>query len=309
MNMLNFPKEFFLGETRDDFYVEPMMKCVWAAQLEVLAVIEQICNKYGIRYFAAWGTLLGAVRHKGFIPWDDDMDICMLREDFDRFLAVAEKELPDDYRFFSIDANRNWTQFFARIINAGSIDYSSQRLQKFHGCPYAVGIDIFPLDTVPEDPQLEDTFTAYFATLYQTGVNYEQISSDIDELIPDFEELYHIKIDKNGDIQHQLLKSAQLIAKSYQNSGSPILAELSSHINSKRFFRKEWYRDCIFLPFEYFELPVPIDYDAVLKALYGDYMIPVRYTSGHDYPFYKKQQELFKQSLIESLTDGSILNI
>ncbi|MCM1541733.1 MAG: LicD family protein [Blautia sp.] len=306
--MLDFPKEFFLGETRSDFYVEPMMKCAWAAQLEVLAVIEQICNKYDIRYFAEGGTLLGAVRHKGFIPWDDDVDICMLREDFDRFLAVAENELPDDYHLFSIDTNRNWTQFFARVINASSIDYSSQRLQQFHGCPYVVGVDIFPMDTVPEDPQLEETFTTYFAVLYQTGANYKQLSSDIGELIPELEELYPIKIDREGDIQNQLLRSAKLIAKSYQNSGSPLMVEFTSHVSHKYFYRKEWFRDCVYLPFEYFELPAPIDYDAVLTALYGDYMTPVRYAAEHDYPFYKKQQELFKQSLIKSLTDGSMLN-
>ncbi|MCM1213583.1 MAG: LicD family protein [Lachnospiraceae bacterium] len=306
--MLDFPKEFFLGETRSDFYIEPMMKCAWAAQLEVLAVIEQICDKYDIRYFAEGGTLLGAVRHKGFIPWDDDVDICMLREDFDRFLAVAENELPDDYHLFSIDTNRNWTQFFARIINASSIDYSSQRLQQFHGCPYVVGVDIFPLDTVPEDPQLEETFTTYFAVLYQTGANYKQLSSDIGELIPELEELYPIKIDRDGDIQNQLLRSAKLIAKSYQNSGSPLMVEFTSHVSHKYFYRKEWFRDCVYLPFEHFELPAPIDYDAVLTALYGDYMTPVRYAAEHDYPFYKKQQELFKQSLIKSLTDGSMLN-
>ncbi|MCM1302717.1 MAG: LicD family protein [Lachnospiraceae bacterium] len=307
--MLDFPKEFFLGETRSDFYVEPMMKCAWAAQLEVLAVIERICNKYGIRYFADWGTLLGAVRHKGFIPWDDDTDICMLREDFDRFIAVAEKELPEDHHLFSIDTNRNWTQFFARIINASSIDFSSQRLQRSHGCPYVVGVDIFPLDTVPEDPQLEETFTAYFAAIYQTGANFRRISSEIDELLPDLEECYHIKIDRNGDIQNQLLRYAQLVAKSYQDSGSPVLAELSSHVSDNRLFRKEWYRDCVFLPFEYFELPAPIDYDAVLTTQFDDYMTPVRYSASHDYPFYKKQQELFKQSLIESLTDDSLSDI
>lgn len=304
--MLHFPKEFFLGETRDDFYVEPMMKCAWAAQLEVLAVIEEICNKYGLHYFAAWGTLLGAVRHKGFIPWDDDMDICMLREDYDRFVAVARKELPEEYHLHSVDTSLNWTQFFARVINAQSIDYGSQRLQQFHGCPYIVGIDIFPLDTIPEDPQLEDTFTAYFAALYQTGANYKQMSSDIDEIIPDLENLYHMKIDRDADVRKQLLKSAQTVAKSYQTSGSPFITDLSSHISDKIFLRKEWYRDCIFLPFEYFELPAPIEYDAVLKTLYGDYMTPIRDTAAHDYPFYKKQQEVFKQWLVKSITESNI---
>lgn len=66
--MLDFPAHFFREETRDDFRIEEMMKRAWAAQLEVLAVIEQICDQYDLQYFADWGTLLGAVRHKGFIP-------------------------------------------------------------------------------------------------------------------------------------------------------------------------------------------------------------------------------------------------
>ena len=78
--------EYYQGETRDGFYIEPMMKCAWAAHLEVLRKIDIICRENDIRYFADWGTLLGAIRHKGYIPWDDDLDICMLRPDLERFL-------------------------------------------------------------------------------------------------------------------------------------------------------------------------------------------------------------------------------
>lgn len=91
ITMLTFDDSYFLGETRDGFYIEPMMKCAWAAQLEVMCVIKQICEKYDIPYFAYYGTLLGTIRHKGFIPWDDDMDICMLRKDYQRFLEVAPR--------------------------------------------------------------------------------------------------------------------------------------------------------------------------------------------------------------------------
>ena len=100
--MLQFDKDFFLGETYQGFYVEPMMKCVWAAQLEVLEVIRGICEKHKIKYFAAYGTLLGAVRHKGFIPWDDDVDIMMLREDYERFMKLAPAEFSGDYHLQKI---------------------------------------------------------------------------------------------------------------------------------------------------------------------------------------------------------------
>ena len=66
-----------------------MMKRAWAAQLEVLQRIDEVCGKYNIEYFANWGTLLGAIRHKGYIPWDDDLDIGMKRMDYERFLKIA----------------------------------------------------------------------------------------------------------------------------------------------------------------------------------------------------------------------------
>ena len=82
---MRVPDDFLEGEIRNSFYVESMMKKVWAAQLEVLNEIDRICKKHNITYFADWGTLLGTVRHKGFIPWDDDMDITMKRQDYIKF--------------------------------------------------------------------------------------------------------------------------------------------------------------------------------------------------------------------------------
>ena len=73
------------------------MKRAWAAQLEVLEEIDKVCKKHNIRWFADCGTLLGAVRHRGYIPWDDDMDICMLRPDYIKFNQVAEQELPKSF--------------------------------------------------------------------------------------------------------------------------------------------------------------------------------------------------------------------
>ena len=95
---MQIPEGYLEGEIRDGFYVESMMKKTWAAQMEVLAEVDRVCKKNNIQYFADWGTLLGAVRHKGFVPWDDDMDICMKRPDYNRFLEIAEKIMPSNYK-------------------------------------------------------------------------------------------------------------------------------------------------------------------------------------------------------------------
>ena len=82
------PADFFMPEVREGFYVSPVMKRFWAGQIAVLSEIDKICQKNDITWFADCGTLLGAVRHGGYIPWDDDLDIMMLRHDYERFISV-----------------------------------------------------------------------------------------------------------------------------------------------------------------------------------------------------------------------------
>ena len=85
---MNFDREFFEDEIRNGFYVTAEMKQAWAAQIEVLDDFDKACRENGLEYFADWGTLLGAVRHGGFIPWDDDLDIEMLYRDYKRLMEV-----------------------------------------------------------------------------------------------------------------------------------------------------------------------------------------------------------------------------
>ena len=108
---MEIKNSFFEDEVIDGFYVPAMIKRAWGAELKVLAEIDKVCRKHNIQYMADWGSLIGTVRHEGFIPWDDDLDICMKRADFKKFLAVADKELPDDYKVFTYDRHPDFWFF------------------------------------------------------------------------------------------------------------------------------------------------------------------------------------------------------
>ena len=126
----NFSDNFFQDETREGFLVEAEMKHAWAAELEVLVQIDKICAENGIMYYADSGTLLGAVRHKGFIPWDDDMDICMMRKDYIKFLSVASKGLPSSMKLLSIESSADWDEAFVRVVNDTKVDFTEGHLDR-----------------------------------------------------------------------------------------------------------------------------------------------------------------------------------
>lgn len=142
---MKIPEEFYEPEVREGFYVPSEMKRYWAVSLQVYEEVAKVCRNHGLKLFADYGTLIGAVRHGGFIPWDDDFDISMPREDYMTFLKIGEKELPPGYKVLSIYNNHKSRTFLARVVNVDFITMEKEFLQANHNCPYATGIDIFPL--------------------------------------------------------------------------------------------------------------------------------------------------------------------
>lgn len=198
---MEFEEKYFENEVREGFFVPSMVKRAWAAELEVLSRIDRICTKYGIQYFAEWGTLLGAVRHNGFIPWDDDMDIAMKREDYERFLEVADSELPEGYCINNLRRRDDFRLFLARVMNTSHIDFGAEHLRNNHEFPYIAGVDIFVLDYVSADDEKEnkrDTIADYMIALADCVTDRSGSADDIieglkklrlaDEGMPEYDE-------------------------------------------------------------------------------------------------------------------------
>ena len=144
---MEFQKEFFFDEVIEGFYVPGLMKRAWAAELELLSFLDELCKKKGISYFLDYGSLIGAVRHKGFIPWDDDLDLSMYRKDFRVLEACIEEEAPEGIGLYYAGKDRETASSLAAIgMKEPSLDPEKQEF--FRQFPFYTGLDICIIEDV-----------------------------------------------------------------------------------------------------------------------------------------------------------------
>ena len=256
-----FVKDLYRDEIRDCWLVKSDMKKVWNRQLEIWAEVDRLCRKHSIRYWAGDLTLLGAVRHKGFIPWDEDFDLWMMRPDYNRFLSVLD-ELPAPFAvnhagFTSTKIAHTQTT----LINIATFD-----AKKVSG----LTIDVCALDVARDGTH--DGFLAFNALneLYAASADFAAIERHLrggGKTINDSDVLEKISAASEADKLHTL----KLYAEALFGQSSAI-AKLDDMINNVgKPLRKDWFRTTIRLPFETIELPAPVDCEKILATRYGDW--------------------------------------
>lgn len=129
----------------DRFGLRPL----WDSLLEIYKAFEVVCLKHGLRCYATDGTALGAIRHKGFIPWDDDFDVSMPRPDYEKFRAFAASELPPHLRFIDCRNTSSFTMLFGKIQDSRKNHVAEVEAKIGHSLPGGIGIDIFPIEGCP----------------------------------------------------------------------------------------------------------------------------------------------------------------
>ena len=298
--MLELDDNYFKEEERCGFKISSMMKRVWAVEMDVLTEIDRICKEYGLTYYAAFGTMLGAVRHNGFVPWDDDIDIYMLRPDYQALMNVLSDELPQGYYNSSSYSDSTHMQPLTSVMNTKYIITDVSERKKFYGCPYICGVDIFPLDYIPSDEEELSVFRNLNTIIYSTAREYYQYSKEeLEEYLKRIEEMCNTKIDREGNIPNQLWLLLDKVAGIFGEDECEYLTYLPTNIcyDAELKYKKEWFKSAKRFPFEYISVPLPNGYDELLKVTYSDYMkYDKQRGRAHDYPFYKKQEEFLMEN-------------
>lgn len=274
------------SEVRNDHLVTEETKKLWFVQMELLKELQRICKKYNIKYYAIEGTLLGAVRHNGYIPWDDDIDVGMHTKDYDKFCKVVSKELPSYYEFQHFSTQDGIGVGISRIRDkrtTGCTKYEYSLLARDEAYNCGIFIDIFPMSNVAPNKIMKRIQTQLFE------IPRLALSGYLEEL--------RIK-NNESNINKKALKYWRFLSKlfSYKTIASLRYQLLKIYPYSKKMgligfsgykdiiiWDKKWFEETVELPFEDITISCPKGYHEFLTYRYGDYNVFIKGASLHSF--------------------------
>ena len=260
-----------------------------ARELDILRKVRDFCEERGLTCYLAYGTLIGAVRHQGFIPWDDDVDLIMFRPDYDLFMREFNQGRNDSLEAWDVSNNPSYRHNMGKVV-----DVSTVLVEKNSNLGDEIGvyIDIFAFDYLPED---EVERTKVLRRLQHLRNYYRRINEDPSEQKNPIKRLA-----LRGTKLALRLLPGNLIAKRMNDAAfaatggkrTSICGELTSYSSKERsVFRTAWFEETVPLPFEGELFPAPKEYDTILRYFYGDYMQlppPEKRRLEHGFTAYEK---------------------
>ena len=236
-------------------------------QLDILKRIDSFCKEHQIKYFMSGGSLIGTIRHKGFIPWDDDIDIMMLRGDYERFIKEFVALDDSTYKLHSSRNVDGWYLPFAKVENSKTIIKEHIETKYIMG----INVDVFPIDNVPEKESLQKK-------MYEKWQKWSNIHGmKLMSTIRGRSLLKNVALVLSHFVLtvvsfKYIVKKIETNAMRYSNQKTKFCGVAVWGYGLKEINLKSNYSDVIYMPFENIVVPVPIGYDNYLTSVYGDYM-------------------------------------
>ena len=261
------------------------MKKVWAVELDLLAEAMRVMDKYSIKYYAIGGTLLGAARHRGYIPWDDDIDIAIPRLDYERFRIIARKEFSHPYFFQDEFNNPGLLCGHAKLRNSNTVMvFPNQIKEKGGSLSFNLGIfiDFFPIDNVPDDFDMKLRWRKGLKHVARNAWNLRnfthrgvpaKVLKDSKMRLLFLRFLLFLKRDPD-----YFFKKYNHLLSRYSEVSTDKSCIYCLHCKDKS-GKNRWIWDnislvnkgMVYLPFEFLRLPCPSDYAAILTQTYGNW--------------------------------------
>lgn len=266
---MDFTKSFFEEEIRCGYTISSKMKKVWAVELEMLEKFIEVCEKNELCYFLDGGTLLGAVRHQGFIPWDDDIDVIMPRNDYERLCEIAEKEFEHPYFFQTTLTENRFFRTHAQLRNSDTTGFIS--IDEKKEINRGIFMDIFVLDNIPDGFLKKRAFKNIILIKkrilsYMYDREYHNLSLKgkvFYKFVHTFFKMYPFK--------KFFIKFNHTLGK-YQNQNTTLAGDITLKWRPNVQWPIQWYDGYSYLSFEGLRVRVPLFYKEILSRQYGNYM-------------------------------------
>lgn len=258
-------EDFFKEEVRCEYIVSAEMKRIWAVLLDMYLSFAEVCEKYGLKYFVIGGTLLGAIRHEGFIPWDDDLDVGMMREDYEKFLRIASNEFQEPLFFQTPYTDDGYFVSWVKIRNSSTTGLSRATChRRFNQGLY---LDIFPIDYIDIENAEED-YQRIYTCAKKLGAYMRRGSKYLNERQKSDAITYYT------DNPLEEWEKLQRIASNPRYRGSQYVGNVvfTGYGIKKMIHPTIGYQTVTKHPFESIEVLIPSGYDELLSIQFGDYM-------------------------------------
>lgn len=258
------------------------LQCLKHVALDILKEVDRVCRKNGIKYSIAYGTLLGAVRHKGYIPWDDDIDIMMCRDEYEKFRKIVAGELRDDYYFVDVKSHQDYGFFFSKVMRKETV-MKEESISR-NKAPSGIFIDIFVYDILAnQQTKLEKQ--------YKKAQRLKKICICRSKYYFGQTNIRYI-IYKMLGLVYRIMPKKWIIdaytqnARQYENDNTcEMYGHLSGLCLKQEMLPRDIFSQYTTLSFEGFEAMAVAEYEYVLEKRYGDYMKlpPKEYQMPHHY--------------------------